>query len=65
MIASVLSHPVVTPKHYYFQPYSAPFESEDLGLIVVPDRFRHVFYDTDVTEFAGMELMTPSQQRAY
>jgi hypothetical protein len=59
MIASELTNPVVTPKHYSSQPYSAPFESEELGLIVVPDRFRHVFYGTDVTEFAGMAANDP------
>jgi hypothetical protein len=31
-----------------------PFESEDLQGIVVPDRFRHVFYNINVTEFACM-----------
>jgi hypothetical protein len=58
MIASELTNPVVTPKHYSSQPYSTPFESEELGLIA-PGRFRHVFYDTDVTELAGMAANDP------
>jgi hypothetical protein len=53
MIASDLTYLVVTPD-YYITPYSTPFESENLQAIVVPDRFRHVSYDSDVTEFAGM-----------
>ncbi len=59
MIASELTHPVVTSNYYYSQPYSAPFESEDLGIIVVPDQFRHVFYDAGVTKFAGMAANDP------
>ncbi len=59
MIASELTYPVVTPKHYYSQPYSTRFEAEDLGVIVVPERFRHVFYDTELTGFAGMAVNDP------
>ena len=59
MIASELTYPVVTPANHTSQPYSTPFESEDLGVIVVPDRFRHLFYDTDATDFAGMAANNP------
>ncbi len=50
-----LTYPVVTPRP------NTPFEAEDLGviLVVVPERFRHVFYDTDVTEFACMTANYP------
>jgi hypothetical protein len=53
MIASDLTYPVVTPGNYT-TPYATPFKSEDLQVILVPDRFRHVFYDSDLTESAGM-----------
>jgi hypothetical protein len=39
---------------FLFNSNVTPFESEELQVIVVPDPFRHVFYDSDVTEFASM-----------
>ncbi len=65
MIASELTYPVVTSKHYYSQPYSTRFEAEDLGVIVVLELFRHVLYDTDVTEFAGMAVNDPVAAEGY
>jgi hypothetical protein len=59
MIAWDLTYPVVTPEHYYSEPNSTPFEAEDLGVIVAPEWFRHVFYDTDVTEFTSIAVNDP------
>ncbi len=34
-------------------------------MIVEPERFRHVFYDTDESELAGMAANDPIKRRDY
>jgi hypothetical protein len=60
MKASEMSYLVDTPD-YYYTPNSmqgAPVEDE---VIVVPEKFRHIFFGYDDAEFAGMALLTSYQ----
>ena len=57
MNASELAFPVATPDYYYSTPYSpanASADKEEDEVIVIPERFRHVFYGYEESEFAGM-----------
>ena len=59
MYASRMTHPVVTPD-YYSTPYDQTVDygpttrPQDEEVIVIPEKFRHVFYGHEETEFAGM-----------
>ena len=57
MKASEMSYLVDTPdyysKHYSQMQGQAPVEDE---VIVVPEKFRHIFFGYDDAEFAGMAL---------
>ena len=63
MKASEMSYLVDTPD-YYSTPYhqmqeQAPVEDE---VIVVPEKFRHIFFGYDDTEFAGMAPPLPANR---
>ena len=54
-----MTHPVVTPD-YYSTPYDRTVDygpttrPQDEEVIVIPEKFRHVFYCHEESEFAGM-----------
>jgi hypothetical protein len=57
MNASEMAFPVATPDYCYSTPYSstnASADKEEDEVIVIPERFRHVFYGYEESEFAGM-----------
>ena len=50
-----MAFPVANPDYYYSTPYpSTKADKEEDEVIVIPERFRHVFYGYEESEFAGM-----------
>jgi hypothetical protein len=58
--ASEMSYLVGTPDYYPLTPSYPQFKDQEPSeddVIVVPEKFRHIFYGYDGTEFAGMALL--------